>query len=93
MHILFVHRTFPSQFGHLGEWLAKNKGWQVTFVSASHRNGRIGSIENIQYQAPPDPAPGQVIPWTRDFERQLMLLQQLESKYNDYQNNVQFFFP
>lgn len=49
MHILFVHQNFPAQFGHIGSYLAQNKGMRCTFVSekpAGHSDG----IERIQYR-------------------------------------------
>lgn len=47
MHILFVHRNFPAQFGHLAEHLIQ-QGHRCTFVSEQSA-GRTGSLERIQY--------------------------------------------
>ena len=33
MHVLFVHRNYPAQFGHVAEYLARERGWRCTFVS------------------------------------------------------------
>src|SRR5689334_930465 len=33
MHILYVHRNYPAQFGHIARYLAKHRGYQCTFVS------------------------------------------------------------
>jgi glycosyltransferase involved in cell wall biosynthesis len=49
MHILFVHQNFPAQFGHIADYLARNKGYHCTFVSEKP-SGRVGSIERIQYR-------------------------------------------
>ena len=49
MHILFVHQNFPAQFGHIADYLAKNKGFRCTFVSEKPP-GRVGGIERIQYR-------------------------------------------
>ena len=34
MRILFCHTNFPAQFGIFGMWLAKSRGWDVTFATA-----------------------------------------------------------
>jgi hypothetical protein len=33
VHVLFVHKNFPAQFGHIGSFLAREHGWKSTFVS------------------------------------------------------------
>src|SRR5258707_6475445 len=32
MHILFVHRAFPAQFGRLGLELTQRYGWKCSFL-------------------------------------------------------------
>jgi hypothetical protein len=32
MHVLFVHKNFPAQFGHIGSYLVKREGFRCTFV-------------------------------------------------------------
>src|SRR5881396_3190155 len=32
MHVLFVHRAFPAQFGRLAQELVERYGWQCTFL-------------------------------------------------------------
>src|SRR6266849_6103953 len=32
MHILFVHRAFPAQFGRLGLELTRRYGWKCSFL-------------------------------------------------------------
>src|SRR3954468_6047534 len=32
MHVLFVHRTFPAQFGRLGLELTRRYGWKCSFL-------------------------------------------------------------
>ena len=53
MHILFIHRSFPAQFGPIANVLAETKGWRSTFLSRLPPQ-TIGALTNIQYQAPED---------------------------------------
>jgi len=49
MHVVFVHQTYPSQFGHLARYLTERHGFQCTFV-CRNVSGNIGGVECIQYQ-------------------------------------------
>jgi glycosyltransferase involved in cell wall biosynthesis len=49
MHILYVHRNFPAQFGHVAAALAGRLGFQCTFVSELPP-GHVEGIERIQYR-------------------------------------------
>ena len=48
MHILFVHKNFPAQFGHIAKYLTKHHGFRCTFVSEKSP-GTFAGIERIQY--------------------------------------------
>ncbi len=48
MHVLFVHKNFPAQFGHIGAHLAREAGWRCTFVSEKPPTEAAG-VTNIQY--------------------------------------------
>jgi glycosyltransferase involved in cell wall biosynthesis len=48
VHVLFVHRNFPAQFGHIAAHLAEDRGWRATFVS-ERPAGQVDGIELIQY--------------------------------------------
>jgi glycosyltransferase involved in cell wall biosynthesis len=50
MHVLFVHKNFPAQFGHIAAYLIKQKGYRCTFVSETPP-GIVGGIQKIQYRA------------------------------------------
>ncbi|HZZ42219.1 MAG TPA: glycosyltransferase [Tepidisphaeraceae bacterium] len=49
MHVLYVHPNFPAQFGHIANYLVKEKGWRCTFISETPP-GTVGGIEKIQYK-------------------------------------------
>ena len=63
MHVLFVHKNFPAQFGHIAGHLVKQKGYRCTFVSETPA-GMLEGIHKIQYQ--PD---GGARPETHYFAR------------------------
>ena len=49
MHVLFVHRNFPAQFGHIARRLIEKFGWRCTFVSETPA-GTVDGIQKIQYK-------------------------------------------
>ena len=49
MHLLFVHRNFPAQFGHLAQWLAREHGFECTFLSEVPPAPADG-VRRLQYQ-------------------------------------------
>src|SRR5258708_1562145 len=53
VHVLFVHRNFPAQFGYLAAELARRQGWTCTFVSETEP-GEAAGIEKIQYRRSAD---------------------------------------
>ncbi len=48
MHLLFVHKNFPAQFGHLAQALIR-RGHRCTFVSETPA-GQVNGIQKIQYR-------------------------------------------
>lgn len=48
MHVLFVHQNFPAQFGHIASHLARERGFECSFVS-QRPAGNDGGIRRIQY--------------------------------------------
>ena len=48
MHVLFVHKNFPAQFGHIAAHLIQACGHRCTFVSEKEP-GRDNGIDKVQY--------------------------------------------
>src|ERR1043166_4310306 len=76
MHVLFVHQSYPSQFGPVAKWMARSKDHRVTFVSTDPP-GRHGAIENIHYEYSPAPRPGSNIAWMSAYKRHLLHCQRV----------------
>ncbi len=49
MHVLYIHPNFPAQFGHIGQRLAGEHGWKITFATAA-AGGNAGGMERIVYR-------------------------------------------
>jgi glycosyltransferase involved in cell wall biosynthesis len=49
MHVLYVHRNFPAQFGHIAQRLTRDHGYRCTFVSQAPA-ANVGGIERIHYK-------------------------------------------
>ena len=49
MHVLYVHRNFPAQFGHIAARLIEDRAWQCTFVS-ERPEGNPGGVRMLQYK-------------------------------------------
>ncbi len=51
MHVLFVHKNFPAQFGHIARHLIDQYGFQCTFASEKPP-AQFPGLERIQYVNP-----------------------------------------
>ena len=49
MHILFVHKNYPAQFGHIARHLIDQHGFRCTFASEKPP-AKLNSLERIQYK-------------------------------------------
>jgi len=49
MHVLFVHKNFPAQFGHIAAYLAEREGYECTFVS-ERPPGEYRGVRRLQYK-------------------------------------------
>lgn len=49
MHVVFVHRNFPAQFGHVAGRMVRDLGWRCSFVSEKPPQ-TVAGIENHQYR-------------------------------------------
>lgn len=50
MHILFAHKSYPAQFGHIARHLVKNKGYRCSFVTTHRPAGVDKGIYKIAFQ-------------------------------------------
>jgi glycosyltransferase involved in cell wall biosynthesis len=66
MHILFVHKNFPAQFGHIAGHLIKQKGYRCSFISET-APGMVEGIQKIQYK-PAGGAVEQTLYYSRTFD-------------------------
>lgn len=49
MHVLFVHKNFPAQFGHIASYLIKKHGFRCSFV-CELPSGVFDGIQRFQYK-------------------------------------------
>jgi len=49
MHILFVHKNFPAQFGHIAGYLIKRHGYECSFV-CELPPANVEGIQRLQYK-------------------------------------------
>ncbi len=49
MNILFLHKTFPSQFKNLAKKLAKDKNNRVIFISDNRFDTQLEGVERLMY--------------------------------------------
>jgi len=47
-HVLYVHQSFPAQFGHIAAHLIRELGWECTFVSRQGP-GTVQGIRLVSY--------------------------------------------
>jgi hypothetical protein len=58
MHAMFIHPNFPAQFGQIAAHLARNKGWQCTFVtSIDTTHLKNVPFVHCSYKVKPGPLP------------------------------------
>ena len=64
--ILFVHDSFPAQFGGVGTWLA-NHGWEVAFATAAY-GAESTAMRVLRYAPHRRPSPG-THPYAQPMDR------------------------
>ena len=50
MHVLFVHQSFPAQFGEIAKYLVARHGWRCSFLTKKPPAQLPGGLERSQYQ-------------------------------------------
>jgi len=77
MHVLFVHRAFPAQFGQLALELTRRYGWRCTCLfqhlsrCPSPTPEMLQRLELIPIEGAPDPRTDAEVPWPQNFGRTL----------------------
>jgi glycosyltransferase involved in cell wall biosynthesis len=57
MHVMFIHPNFPSQFGHIANYLATQLKWQCTFVTSIDTKHLQLPFTHINYKVREGPQP------------------------------------
>lgn len=80
MHVLFVHRAFPAQFGRLALELTQRYGWKCSFVIEHLSRCPEPSPEMLHHldlhRLPPRPS-GAPLPWPRRYGQVMELARSL----------------
>jgi glycosyltransferase involved in cell wall biosynthesis len=70
MHVLFIHRAFPAQFGQAALELTRRYGWKCSFL-VEHLSGCPSPspemLERLHLHFLPPPADGPTPPWAQVF--------------------------
>lgn len=67
MHVLFIHQSFPAQFGQLAARLVADKGWRCTFLCRGEPGAEAG-ITKIPYEPAGETTRERVHPLARGFD-------------------------
>ncbi|MGB7345417.1 MAG: hypothetical protein WBD20_14480, partial [Pirellulaceae bacterium] len=49
MHVLFAHKNYPAQFGHIARYLIDHHDFRCTFISEKPA-GKQNGLERLQYK-------------------------------------------
>jgi glycosyltransferase involved in cell wall biosynthesis len=77
MHVLFVHRAFPAQFGQLALKLSRRYGWKCSCMfqhlsrCPSPTPEMLQCLELCPIQGAPDPRTDENLAWPQNFGRTL----------------------
>jgi glycosyltransferase involved in cell wall biosynthesis len=82
MHVLFIHRAFPAQFGQLAFELTRRYGWRCSVLAEHLSRCPSASAEMLQaidlHHLPrPLPSPGRRVAWPQLFGEALVRAQTL----------------
>ena len=70
MHVLFIHRAFPAQFGHAALELTRRYGWKCSFLVEHLSRCPSPSpemLERLHLHLLPGPAEGSPPPWPQNL--------------------------
>jgi len=57
MHVLFIHPSFPAQFGHLASRLTTEYGWHCSFLTSVDTSHMQLPFDHWNYHVKPGPLP------------------------------------
>jgi glycosyltransferase involved in cell wall biosynthesis len=78
MHVLFVHRAFPAQFGRLALELTRRYGWRCTAVAEhlsrcpSPSPEMLNQVELLPLPPRPGARPDSAVPWPQQHGQALL---------------------
>jgi glycosyltransferase involved in cell wall biosynthesis len=75
MHVLFLHQSFPAQFGRFALEMQRRHGWRCSFLVEDAGTCPAPTAEELaelpRYRVPPVLPKGEITPWRQTYRRSL----------------------